>query len=117
MHNLIEAVTPLKGKNCSVSIEKVKEMLKKGMTLSELTNLLLNKTKKHRKSSPFTFTAEEKEAVVKALTPAKIKANIISVAANTPPCEKQSSQCFSCSTCSGKKSSFTCNKKSTRYFS
>jgi len=30
MHKLIEAVTPLKGKNGGVSIEKVKEMFKKG---------------------------------------------------------------------------------------
>ena len=42
MRNLITAVTPLKGKNGGVSIEKVKEMLKKGTTLSELTNLVLN---------------------------------------------------------------------------
>ena len=43
MQNLIQAVTPLRGKKGGVSIEKVKEMLKKGTTLSELTNLLLNK--------------------------------------------------------------------------
>ena len=42
MQNLIQAVTPLRGKKGGVSIEKVKEMLKKGTTLSELTNLVLN---------------------------------------------------------------------------
>jgi hypothetical protein len=36
----------LKAKNGGVSIEKVKEMLKKGTILRELTNLLLNKNKK-----------------------------------------------------------------------
>ena len=46
MHNIIKALTPLRGKNGNVSIEKVKEMLKKGATLSELTNLLLNQNKK-----------------------------------------------------------------------
>jgi len=45
MRNLIQAVTPLRGKKGGVSIDKVKEMLKKGTTLSELTNLLLNKKK------------------------------------------------------------------------
>ena len=43
MQNLIQAVTPLRGKKGGVSIEKVKDMLKKGTTLSELTILLLNK--------------------------------------------------------------------------
>ena len=62
----------MRGKKDGVSIDKVKEMLKKGTTLSELTNLLLNK-KKHRESVPFSYTAEEKEAVVRALTPVKKK--------------------------------------------
>ena len=49
MRNLIQVVTPLRGKKGGVSIEKVKEMLKKGTTLSELTNLLLNKNIKTKK--------------------------------------------------------------------
>jgi len=39
-------------------------MLRKGTTLSELKNLLLNKKKKHRNSVSFSYTEEEKEAVV-----------------------------------------------------
>jgi len=58
MRNLIQAVTPLRGKKGGVSIDKVKEMLKKGTTLSELTNLLLNK-KKHDESVPFSYTEGE----------------------------------------------------------
>ena len=55
MRNRIQAVTPLRGKKGGVSIEKVKEMLKKDTTLSELTNLLRNK-KKHRDLVPFSYT-------------------------------------------------------------
>ena len=125
MHNLIEAVTPLKGKNGGVSIEQVKEMLKKGTTLSELTNLLLKKT--HSKFNPFAYTAEdnvftfkdeEKQAVIRALTLAKIKANIISVSAYTPPLAKNKAASVSVvADAPAKKSSFACEKKSTRYFS
>ena len=59
MQNLIQTVTPLRGKKGGVSIDKVKEMLRKGTTLSELTNLLLNK-KKHRELVPFSYTEEKK---------------------------------------------------------
>ena len=52
LQNLTHIVTPLKGKNGGVSIEKVKEMLK-GMTLSELTDFLLNKNKKQWISQSF----------------------------------------------------------------
>ena len=60
MHNIIKALMPLRGKNGNVSIEKVKEMLKKGATLSELTNLLLNQNKKKRGYfNPFSSTASD----------------------------------------------------------
>ena len=79
----------MRGKKGGVSIEKVKEMLRKGITLSELTKLVLNK--KHHDSVPFPYTEEEKEAVIRALTPAKKKADILSVAAPPPANKKAAS--------------------------
>ena len=67
-------------------------MLKKGVTLSELQEFILNPNKKRgylnrmahtAMDHTFSFTNEEKEAVVKALTPAKVKAKIIA-AKKTP---------------------------------
>ena len=55
MQNLVQAVTPLRGKKGGVSIEKVKEMLRKGITLSELTNLVLNKKKTSRFGSFYLY--------------------------------------------------------------
>ena len=43
MENPIKAICPLKGKDGGVSINKVKDMLKRATTLSELTYMLLNK--------------------------------------------------------------------------
>ena len=67
-------------------------MLKKGVTLSELQEFILNPNKKRgylnrmahtAMDHTFSFTNEEKEAVVKALTPAKVKAKI-TAAEKTP---------------------------------
>ena len=92
MHNIVEAITPLRKKNGNISIKKVKKMLKKGVTLSELQEFILNPNKKRgylnrmahtAMDHTFSFTNEEKEAVVKALTPAKVKAKI-TAAEKTP---------------------------------
>ena len=47
MHDIVQAITPLRRKNGNISIEKVKEILKKGITLSELTDFMLNPNKKN----------------------------------------------------------------------
>ena len=116
MRNLIQAVTPLRGKKGGVSIEKVKEMLKKCTTLSELTNLLLKKKKHLDELVPFSFTDEEKEAVVRALTPAKKKADILSVA-SPPPANKKAASIPVAADAPAKKAPSPAKKKSTRYFS
>ena len=92
MHSLVEAITPMRKKDGGISIDKVKKMLKKGVTLSELQEFILNPNKKRgylnrmahtAMDHTFSFTNEEKEAVVKALTPAKVKAKI-TAAEKTP---------------------------------
>ena len=68
-------------------------MLKKGVTLSELQEFILNPNKKRgyldraahsAMDHTFSFTNEEKEAVVKALTPAKKVKAKIAAAEKTP---------------------------------
>ena len=99
MQNIIAAITPLRKKNGGISIEQVKIMLKKGVTLKQLEDFILNPARKRtymeRASRSaidhtFSFTNEEKQAVVNSLTPSKVKAKIaaaekkVTVAAPAP---------------------------------